>query len=414
MLDLLEELRHTCGHGVPSKWEKGICTYDKKVSYTKDEYTLVDQQLLALSSLIKSLGKSLEDDMYQTLLEHTPSSKELTQKMDVMKKDLPISQKQLQKDYRTVLDQLIAGKSIMKQFTKKEHEFEILQAQEKSLFSTEKTKSKHIRLQLEKELKLLIRTAFMPRQKKVFAQLQTIKKQRACVYDITQHPDHIRHDFFNERKLWFKQLAKTANQQQKQEPESIRSLLKQTKTTAQGVKQLFNALQGSTTDKQIDGLIKQYHQVEHMGNKQRIAVATAYRKTGMHTQLPLVAQQLLIDHREHYLIDRVSLLRDQILAARMYKRLLQKQITLVRDMIQSMQSSSLPKEFTAVKDTMNLLLKDLQASISKTQQDLDKAKSTLSNAKSELWDTITRRRLVARKRHRYQEFTAAHLADGYA
>lgn len=102
---------------------------------------------------------------------------------------------------------------------------------------------------------------------------------------------------------------------------------------------LFGSLDGTEHIKQIQLLTQQYHQIETVLKKQRLAVATGYRQTGKQSQLPLVAQQLLVEHRQNFLMDALTLQREKILGQKISRRLVGTCISLLESMQTTLQKS---------------------------------------------------------------------------
>gem|GEM_PF-5282118 len=153
--------------------------------------------------------------------------------------------------------------------------------------------------------------------------------------------------------------------------------------------------------KQVE-LIHKTHDTVH---DEYLALADHNWTTGMHGELPICSELWLIDQRVDYLNEEMTILRQQILYSKLIKRVWNS----MADAVKSLENRIDDRKIYA-KDILLIPLKDLrtlttalQEQVKSLEKQIKSYEDMLAKDKTELWDSISFKRLSNFKRTRHQD-----------
>jgi hypothetical protein len=418
MHDLFDELRNACKTGVPTSLKETTFSIDKKTTYTKDELSMIDEQITATKTFINEKLKQIDTDIVGAFLDKKPDATVFLK--TVQQKKWTLSEKQ--SAYQTALfrynDMIHTWSPLVRQIVDICDHLRKYHTSENSLFWPEKTKYKQAAEAEMKKLKSLLSKERTARQKKITTQWKEVTKLQAEEGKLLEAISNDWKEFFATRTNGQKTIEATVMTTKKNYPAMLRAAQKTLTRAQKDLQMVHTATINQLTEpydqdvffaKQADCL----HELHDTIHDDYFLLADHNWKTGIQGEISFSNQEKLLETRVSYLSEEMSTIRQHLIATKLTKHIRNAMTSTIKGF-----ESKLDARKVYAKDLLSAHLKSLRTMVTDLQEQIksiDKQISTyeaqLTKDKEELWDSITCKRLLTAKRTWQQDTLWATVAS---
>ncbi len=408
--ELFDELRTSCKQGIPTKLKENVFSVDKKNTYTTDEFSLISDQIAATKKFVNSLFNQLESDMVPLFLTHKPDATKLLLEAQDKRTHLVDAQKTYQDSVFAYSDEINSWRSLVRAIVDSCDRLRKYDGKSNSLFWPEKTKYKTAQDDDMKKLKELVSKDFVARQKKLAKQATETAKKQSAQEKVLPDVQANWSTFFWTWKTRRTSIQTTTATTQKNYGKILTTLQKTLTTGQKNLQDLQTKTYKQLTEPytQHDLFVKQRTAIQTAHDTvhdEYLALADHHCTTGMHGELPVCSDVRLVDQRVEYLNEEMNILRQQILYTKLIKRVWNNMADTVKSFENRIDDRKIYAKEVLVAPLKQLrtLTTTLQEQVKVLEKQVKSYEDMLAKGKTELWDSISFRRLTDLKRTRHQD-----------
>lgn len=405
MQSLLDELRSVCKEYIPTVLKEETFSSPKKIAINEHEFSVLAHAISSIKKFLHYCTAEIEENSAQIACVWLPSFDNVQKTLINRQNEMPEWQKKYQDSVFALQKVIHDGYSIINAITHSAEHIRIYTNKEKSLFGPEKTKAKKWYESELQNIKKVISHDIATWKKTIDHSVQNTKQSQEMLFTIIPWLEHVfntRFDVYTKQLHDYEKQWATAKKQFNQYATSLAKAVswEQNKLKSNYAfleKKLVTPFdQAELVAESVQDIIQQHNKV----HKQYHDSAHHVWQSSLISAMPVVFTWLALTQTKSYLMDKLTLHRQQLFHAKLMKRLRKWIISEVQAYENSIDDHKIyaKEALTPLLDYLRTLTNTLQDHLTELDWQIAQDNASIEMIKWQIRDSITVDRLLSLKR----------------
>jgi hypothetical protein len=405
MQNLFDELRSVCKEYIPTVLKEETFSSPKKIITTEDEFKIIAKAISSSKVFLQHCASEIEDNSSQIACHGLPWNESVQEAIISTQKVLPETQQSYQDNLFATQKVIHDWYSIIHSIQESAAHLRVYTNNEKSLFGPEKTKAKKSYENELGNIKKVISHDFTNWKKNIETTVKKTQKQQHDLFAIIPALESINNKWVELYTNQVKEYEKQWLTAKKQFASYALSLTKTLQEEQNKLKSSYSFMekrlvvpydQEELIAECADEIVNQ-HNIVHV---QYHLSAHHIRQSALISEMPVVFSWLALTQQKTYLMEKLSLHRQQLFHAKLMKRLRKGIISEVQSYENIIDDHKIyaKETITPVLTYLRDLTNKLQNELKWVELQISHDNITIETIKTQVWDSITVDRLIGLKR----------------